>query len=69
MKKTALISALLASLFAVLTVTAQEDDATADGSSPEASADGAPEEPVSDDVFIPTEEVQAAEELVYPVDI
>ena len=69
MKKTALFSVLIATLLAVVTVTAQDDAEVV--SLPEGSdgTQGAPEEPVEDDVFIPTEEVQAAEELVYPVDI
>lgn len=70
MKKSALFSVLLAALLAVATVTAQDDDASgvADSEDPGTTSDAANEsEP--DDVFIPTEEVQAAEELVFPVDI
>ncbi len=36
---------------------------------PPAESEEAPAPPVSDDIFIPSEEVQADEELVFPIDI
>ena len=70
MKKSALISVLFAALLGAAVVTAQDDEAEAEVDASDAAVPpaGSPEE-VEDDVFIPTEEVQAAEELAFPVDI
>lgn len=70
MKKSALISVMFAALLGAGVVTAQDDEAASEGNAPDAAAPPADSpEAVEDDVFIPTEEVQAAEELAFPVDI
>ena len=64
MWKNAVLCLLAAALLGGLAAVAQDEPA------PEsAEEDAAAEEPVSDDVFIPSEEVQAAEELTFPVNI
>lgn len=74
MKKDVVLILLAASLLGALSVFGQEgepqsgDDADQQESTP-APGDGEAPEPVSDDIFIPSDEVQAAEELTFPVNI
>jgi hypothetical protein len=66
-----LATALLGGL-AALAQDAESPDSAADRSgASQADSDVSPDadEPAEDDVFIPSEEVQAAEELVFPVNI
>ena len=74
MKKHAVASLVPMALLSAFAVFAQEDAAEDDAG--RASQDSAvtpnpdaDEAPVSDDIFIPSEEVQAAEELTFPVNI
>jgi len=70
MKKSALFSVMFAALLGAAVVTAQDEEAESDsGASDTAAPPADSQEQVEDDVFIPTEEVQAAEELAFPVDI
>ena len=70
MKKSALISVLLTALLGTAVVTAQDDEADTEGNASDAAVPSADsQEEANDDVFIPSEEVQAAEELAFPVDI
>lgn len=74
MKKEAVLSLLVALLLGALAVVAQEgesqDEAEPAPQEPVAApGEGGEGEPVSDDSFIPSEEVQAAEELTFPVNI
>lgn len=68
MSKNAILCLLAAALLGGLAALAQEGDAPPADAAAEASGE-AEEGPVSDDVFIPSEEVQAAEELTFPVNI
>lgn len=71
MRKIAGLSALLILQLFALPALTQEDGASQGGAqdAAEPQSEGEPSEPVSDDVFIPSEEVQAAEELTFPVNI
>ena len=72
MKKSSILGLLPAMLlgFGTAIVTAQDEEADTDSSPPEvALPQGGAQESEEDDVFIPSEEVQAAEELAFPVDI
>lgn len=63
-------AAIFALLLLVLNPMVMAQDEEADAEAPEAGADENPAPPpVADDVFIPSEEVQADEELVFPVNI
>lgn len=71
MSKNLLLSVMIAALFGIAGTLAQDaesQDESQETPTP-AGAAGEAGEPVSDDVFIPSEEVQAAEELAFPVDI
>ena len=75
MSRNAVLCLLAAVLLSGLAALAQDTDSST--TRPESGGDAqtdsatppAADEPVSDDVFIPSEEVQAAEELVFPVNI
>ena len=74
MKKIALPGAFLALqlfMFAAAAQQTQTEGAQQSGAQDtvESSDEGESSEPVSDDAFIPSEEVQAAEELTFPVNI
>lgn len=74
MSKNAVLGALTVALLGMLSAIAQESEppgeVVRDSSERTATPDdGDADEPIADDVFIPSEEVQAAEELAFPVDI
>ena len=75
MSKNVMLCLLAAALLGGLAALAQDTDSGSPGAGAGGNAQTDPgtpsaaEEPVSDDVFIPSEEVQAAEELVFPVNI
>ncbi|MGD8324701.1 MAG: hypothetical protein PVF50_10060 [Gammaproteobacteria bacterium] len=76
MATNAVLRALAVALIGAPAAMAQDDDSqdevvVTDPSESVVTPEGesADEPPVSDDVFIPSEEVQAAEELAFPVDI
>jgi len=75
MSKNAVLCLLAAVLLTGLAALAQDTDSastrsqTGGDSQTGSATPPASDEPVSDDVFIPSEEVQAAEELVFPVNI
>ena len=75
MSKNAVLCLLAAVLLSGLAAVAQDTDSGSARTGPggdaqtDSAAPPASDEPVSDDVFIPSEEVQAAEELVFPVNI
>jgi hypothetical protein len=74
MKKDAVLIVLAALLLGGLSVFGQEDESQSGGDAAQqesapAPGESEPSEPVSDDIFIPSEEVQAAEELAFPVNI
>ena len=76
MTRNAVLGALAAALIGIPGAIAQDDEpqdevvvADPPASAVTPGAGAADEPPVSDDVFIPSEEVQAAEELAFPVDI
>ena len=72
MSRNSVLCWLAAAMLAGLAAVAQDDEAP-DESAERETAPGAAEEaaetPQSDDIFIPSEEVQAAEELAFPVNI
>ena len=64
----AMASAMLSG--AVMVAYSQDAPAPADPpADPAAESEDTPAPPVSDDIFIPSEEVQADEELAFPVNI
>lgn len=74
MKKDAVLIVLATLLLGGLSVFGQEGESQSGGDAPQqesapAAGEGEPSEPVSDDIFVPSEEVQAAEELAFPVNI
>jgi hypothetical protein len=72
MKKDAVLILLATLLLGGLSVFGQEGESQSGGEAAQqesAQGEGEASEPVSDDIFIPSEEVQAAEELAFPVNI